>query len=150
MTAAKLGLAIAVRYANERRQFTGATPTPQAALHDNGPHTRRPTAPTAATYAAHFAHDRLLDLFHSVFSGEEDTPEQREDLETTAAALKATSTRFALDVLQETREACGGAGFLTTNRITSLRADLDVYATFEGDNTVLLQLVAKRLLDAYG
>ena len=30
-----------------------------------------------------------------------------------------------------------------------LRADLDVYATFEGDNNVLLQLVAKRLLTDY-
>ncbi|WP_455606054.1 acyl-CoA dehydrogenase family protein [Cellulosimicrobium funkei] len=150
VTAAKLGLAIAVRYANERRQFTGATPTEEVVLLDYGTHKRRLIVPIAETYAAHFAHDRLLDLFHSVFSGEEDTPEQREDLETTAAALKATSTRFALDVLQETREACGGAGFLTTNRITSLRADLDVYATFEGDNTVLLQLVAKRLLADYG
>lgn len=150
VTASKLGLAIAVRYANERRQFTGASATEEVVLLDYGTHKRRLIVPIAETYAAHFAHDRLLDLFHSVFSGEEDTPEQREDLETTAAALKATSTRFALDVLQETREACGGAGFLTTNRITSLRADLDVYATFEGDNTVLLQLVAKRLLADYG
>ena len=30
-----------------------------------------------------------------------------------------------------------------------LRADLDVFVTFEGDNTVLLQLVAKRLLADY-
>ena len=30
-----------------------------------------------------------------------------------------------------------------------MRADLDVYVTFEGDNTVLLQLVAKRLLADY-
>src|SRR5690606_32449686 len=48
--------------------------------------------------------------------------------------------------LQESREACGGAGYMAENRIVGLRADLDVYATFEGDNTVLLQLVAKRLL----
>ena len=47
------------------------------------------------------------------------------------------------------REACGGAGFLAENRLTGLRADLDVYATFEGDNTVLLQLVGKRLLADY-
>jgi acyl-CoA oxidase len=33
--------------------------------------------------------------------------------------------------------------------LAGLRADLDVYATFEGDNTVLLQLVAKRLLGDY-
>ena len=53
------------------------------------------------------------------------------------------------DTLQECREACGGAGFLIENRFASLRADLDVYVTFEGDNTVLLQLVAKRLLADY-
>ena len=91
----------------------------------------------------------LLDLFHAVFSGETDTPESREDLETMAAALKASSTWTALSTLQECREACGGAGFIAENRLTGLRADLDVYVTFEGDNTVLLQLVGKRLLSDY-
>jgi len=81
-----------------------------------------------------------------VFSGAAGTDEDRQDLETVAAALKASSTWHALTTLQAAREACGGAGFLTENRLTSLRADLDVYVTFEGDNTVLLQLVAKRLL----
>ncbi|ROS76520.1 acyl-CoA dehydrogenase [Cellulomonas sp. PhB143] len=147
--ASKIGLAIAVTYGNQRRQFTAASPTDEVVLLDYGTHRRRLLPRVAETYATHFAHDRLLDLFHSVFSGDEDTPETREDLETTAAALKATSTRFALDTLQETREACGGAGFLTENRITSLHADMDVYATFEGDNTVLLQLVGKRLLSDY-
>ncbi len=150
VNAAKIGLAIAVRYAGERRQFPGALPDQEVVLLDYATHQRRLILPIAETYASHFAHDRLLDLFHAVFSGETDTPDRREDLETTAAALKATSTRFALDALQEAREACGGAGFLTANRITSLRSDLDVYATFEGDNTVLLQLVAKRLLADYG
>src|SRR5690606_35044455 len=89
-------------------------------------------------------------LFDDVFSGREDTPAKREDLETTAAALKATSTWYALDTLQECREACGGAGFLSENRFTGLRADLDIYATFEGDNHVLLQLAAKRLVDNNG
>jgi acyl-CoA oxidase len=37
-------------------------------------------------------------------------------------------------------------GFLEKNRISRLRADVDVFATFEGDNTVLLQLAAKSLL----
>ncbi|GII98521.1 acyl-coenzyme A oxidase [Sediminihabitans luteus] len=146
--ASKIGLQIAVTYANQRRQFAGPG-TDEVVIMDYGTHLRRLLPRVAETYATHFAHDRLLDLFHSVFSGEQDTPETREDLETTAAALKATSTRFALDTLQETREACGGAGFLTENRITSLHADMDVYATFEGDNTVLLQLVGKRLLSDY-
>jgi acyl-CoA oxidase len=38
---------------------------------------------------------------------------------------------------------------MAENRLVGLRADLDVYATFEGDNNVLLQLVAKRLLTDY-
>jgi acyl-CoA oxidase len=38
---------------------------------------------------------------------------------------------------------------MAENRIVGLRADLDVYVTFEGDNNVLLQLVAKRLLTDY-
>ncbi|PZR53521.1 acyl-CoA dehydrogenase [Xylanimonas oleitrophica] len=150
ITASKVGLAIATRYGAERRQFTGASPVDEIVLLDYATHRRRLFPRIAETYAMHFAHDRLLDLFDDVFSGRSDTPESREDLETMAAALKATSTDFVLKTLQECREACGGAGFLTENRITSLRADLDVYATFEGDNTILLQLVAKRLVSDYG
>jgi acyl-CoA oxidase len=149
-TASRIGLAIAVRYGAERRQFTGASPDDEVVLLDYATHRKRLFPRIAETYALHFAHERLLDLFDDVFSGREDTPEKRADLETMAAAMKATSTDFALRTLQECREATGGAGFLTENRITSLRADLDVYATFEGDNTVLLQLVAKRLVGDYG
>ncbi|MDO8143440.1 MULTISPECIES: acyl-CoA dehydrogenase [Isoptericola] len=149
VNAAKIGLAIAVKYAAERRQFAGAG-AEETVLLDYATHRRRLFPAIAEAYAGHFANERLLDLFDDVFSGEHDTPERREDLETTAAALKSTSTRFALDTLQECREACGGAGFLTENRITSLHADLDVYATFEGDNTVLQQLVARRLVADYG
>jgi acyl-CoA oxidase len=47
------------------------------------------------------------------------------------------------------REACGGAGYLQENRLPHLKADTDVFSTFEGDNTVLLQLVAKGLLTGY-
>jgi acyl-CoA oxidase len=96
-----------------------------------------------------FAHDEFLVKFDSVFSGAADTDADREDLETLAASLKPLSTWAALDILQEAREACGGAGFLTENRLTGLRADLDIYVTFEGDNNILLQLVAKRLLSDY-
>ena len=84
-----------------------------------------------------------------MFSGERDTDEDRQDLETLAASLKPFSTWSALDTIQTAREACGGAGFLAENRFTQLHADLDIYTTFEGDNNVLLQLVAKRLLTDY-
>jgi acyl-CoA oxidase len=146
VNAAKVALEIAVTYGNQRRQFTAASPTDEVVLLDYAEHQRRLLPLLAQTYAAAFAHERLLASFHDVFSGATDTDEGRQDLETIAAALKPASTWHALATVQVAREACGGAGFLTENRLTSLRADLDVYATFEGDNTVLQQLVAKRLL----
>lgn len=150
VNAAKLGLITAVTYGNQRRQFAGASPTEEVVLLDYAEHRRRLLPLLAETYAATFAHEHLLAAFDEVFSGADDSPESREELETLAAALKPTSTWHALTTLQTCREACGGAGFLTANRLTSLRADLDVYVTFEGDNTVLYQLVGKRLLARYG
>jgi len=38
---------------------------------------------------------------------------------------------------------------MAENRLIALRADTDVFTTFEGDNHVLTQLVAKELLTAY-
>jgi len=149
VAAAKVGLAIAVRYGNERRQFTAGSDTDEEVILDYQVHQRRLIPLIATTYAASFAHEQLLTKFDGVFSGATDTDADRQDLETLAAALKPLSTWHALDTLQEAREACGGAGFLAENRLVGLRADLDVYATFEGDNHVLLQLVAKRLLTDY-
>ncbi|HEY4224347.1 MAG TPA: acyl-CoA dehydrogenase [Pseudolysinimonas sp.] len=148
--ASKLALTIAMRYANERRQFADGVGDNEVVLLDYQRHQRRLLPRLATTYAMSFAHDQLLEKFHGVFSGEHDTDEDRQDLETLAASLKPFSTWSALDTLQECREACGGAGFLAENRFTQLHADLDIYTTFEGDNNVLLQLVAKRLLTDYG
>ncbi|WP_426593257.1 acyl-CoA dehydrogenase [Cellulomonas sp. McL0617] len=149
VVAARLGLTIAITYGNQRRQFASSSPTEEVVILDYAEHQRRLLPLLAETYAAGFAHEDLLAAFDDVFSGRNDTPQSREDLETLAAALKPTSTWHALTTLQVSREACGGAGYLAENRLTGLRADMDVYATFEGDNTVLLQLVGKRLLADY-
>lgn len=146
VAASKVALQIAVTYANQRRQFNAASDIEEEVIMDYQRHQRRLIPRIARTYAGTFSHEELLVAFDGVFSGEEDTDEGRQDLETLAAALKPTTTWDALDTLQEAREACGGAGFLAENRFTGLHADLDVYATFEGDNNILLQLVGKRLL----
>ncbi len=146
VNAAKIALKIAITYGAERRQFTAGSDSDEEVILDYQRHQRRLLPLLATTYAAGFAHEVFLHKFDDVFSGRADTDADRQDLETIAAALKPLSTWHALDTLQEAREACGGAGFLTENRLTSLRHDLDIYVTFEGDNNVLLQLVAKRLL----
>ncbi|PPQ23142.1 acyl-CoA dehydrogenase, partial [Streptococcus agalactiae] len=112
-------------------------------------HQRRLIDRLARAYADAFASNELVEKFDDVFSGRSDTDVDRQELETLAAAVKPLTTWHALDTLQEAREACGGAGFLAENRVAQMRADLDVYVTFEGDNTVLLQLVGKRLLTDY-
>lgn len=148
--ASKLALKIAITYGTQRRQFADGKDGEEIVLLDYQRHQRRLLTRLATTYAMSFAHERLLEKFHDVFkAGEKATDADRQELETLAAALKPFSTWAALDILQECREACGGAGFLAENRFTQLRADLDIYATFEGDNNVLLQLVAKRLLADY-
>lgn len=149
VVASKLALYIAITYGAQRRQFTAASPLEEEVILDYQRHQRRLLPKLATTYAMSFAHEKLLTAFDGVFSGARATDADREDLETLAAALKPLSTWSALEILQEAREACGGAGYLAENRLTQLRADLDVYVTFEGDNNVLLQLVAKRLLTDY-
>jgi acyl-CoA oxidase len=46
-------------------------------------------------------------------------------------------------------EAIGGKGYLSENRIDALKNDTEIYTTFEGDNTVLMQLVAKNRLSEF-
>ncbi|WP_182353832.1 acyl-CoA dehydrogenase [Flaviflexus huanghaiensis] len=147
--AAKLALGIAITYGSQRRQFADFTGVNEVTLLDYQLHQHRLFPLLARTYAAAFAQEDLLHAFHEVFSGEGDTAENREDLETMAAALKPNSTWLALEAIQMSREACGGAGYMAENRLVGLHDDLDVYATFEGDNHVLLQLVGKRLLGEY-
>ncbi len=115
-------------------------------------HQRRLFPLLARTYALHFAQEVVATQLHEVFSEVEPTPnteKNRRELESRAAGTKALGTWHATRTIQECREACGGAGYLSVNRFAALKADTDVFTTFEGDNTVLLQLVAKGLLTDY-
>jgi len=142
LAAAKSALTIAVRYAERRRQF-GPAGEAETTLLDYRTHQRRLLPRLAKTYALHFA---LRQLAHKYLN---DPDETRRELESTAAGLKAITTWHATDTIQAAREACGGQGYLAVNRFAALKADTDVFTTFEGDNTVLLQLLAKGLLSKY-
>ena len=149
INASKVALSIAVRYALERRQF-GSPGAAEGLLLDYGLHQRRLFVPLARTYALHFAQEVLAGQLHAVFSATEEVDEHtRRALESRAAGTKALGTWHASETIQECREACGGAGYLSANRFDALRADTDVFTTFEGDNHILLQLVAKGLLTDY-
>ncbi|MDP9794000.1 acyl-CoA oxidase [Catenuloplanes nepalensis] len=147
--AAKNALTIAVRYGETRRQFTAPDSDREVVLNDYLAHRRKLLTAVARSYAYTFAQELLVrDLAGALTGGEAEDRRQRE-LETRAAGLKALQTQNATRTIQMCREACGGAGYLAENRLPGLKADTDVFTTFEGDNTVLLQLVGKGLLTGY-
>ncbi len=148
VSAAKVALSIAVTYADRRRQFA-ADDEPEMLLLDYGQHQRRLLPLLARTYALHFAQEVLVEELAAVFNGHTDEDDMRRALESRAAGTKALATWHATRTIQECREACGGAGYMSRNRFAALKADTDVFTTFEGDNTVLMQLVAKGLLTGY-
>lgn len=147
LSAAKSGLAIAIRYGDRRRQF-GPEGAAEVPILNYRAHQRRLMPALATTYALHFALHDLTDRFLAHVKAPADEAEGRR-LEAQAAGLKAVSTWHVSHTLQTCRECCGGKGYLSANRIDALRNDTDVHTTFEGDNTVLLQLVAKGRLQRF-
>ncbi|MBR9989737.1 MAG: acyl-CoA dehydrogenase family protein [Gemmatimonadetes bacterium] len=142
LSAAKSGLTIAVRYTDQRRQF-GPDGGVEVPVLDYITMQRRLIPRLATAVALDFALKSLVRSF--AHRSDDDTRE----IETLAAAAKAWTSDWTVETLQECREACGGQGYLSSNRIGALRADTDVFTTFEGANHVLYQLVARGCLTEY-
>jgi acyl-CoA oxidase len=147
--AARVALDIATRYALQRRQFEAPGDDNEVLIMDYLVHQRRLLPLIARSYALQFAQNELVAKCHELQSSDNPDAEEQRELEARAAGLKASNTWHASRAIQEAREACGGAGYLAENRLIGLRGDIDVFTTFEGDNHVLTQLVAKELLTAY-
>lgn len=148
-SATRRALTIAVRRAENRRQFRRPDDDTEIVLLDYLAHQRKLLPALATSYALQFAQDELVVMLHDVHSAPEPDERAQRVLESRAAGIKAVATWHATATIQTAREACGGAGYLSANLLPGLKADTDVFTTFEGDNTVLLQLVAKGLLTDY-
>jgi acyl-CoA oxidase len=152
ISASKSALTIAIRHGLDRRQFEDPKGG-EVRLMDYLGHQRRLLPLLATSYALSFAQQdtvAALDAIVRAGDAEDERVEaQRRELEPRAAGLKAIATWHATRTIQECREACGGAGYLRDAGFTALKADTDVFTTFEGDNTVLLQLVGKTLLTGF-
>jgi acyl-CoA oxidase len=147
--AARVALDIATRYALQRRQFNAPGEDTEVLIMDYLVHQRRLFPLIARSYALQFAQNELVSKCHDIQTADAPDADEQRELEARAAGLKAANTWHASRAIQEAREACGGAGYMAENRLISLRGDTDVFTTFEGDNHVLTQLVAKELLTAY-
>jgi acyl-CoA oxidase len=144
VSAARNALAIAVRYAHARRQF-GAQDGVERRLIDYPVHQRRLLPHVADTVVLRIAFAELRAR-HAAIATKKDADTR--ELEAEAAAMKILGSKHAIAAVQAAREACGGQGYLSVNRIPEIRSDVDIFTTFEGDNVVLAQLVGKALLGA--
>lgn len=131
LSAAKNALTQAIKNSESREVFGEALIDMQA--------TQRSLFPKLAeAYALHFATRDLIAESNDIGS---------RSLETKAAALKARASDFAFDTIDAARTNGGGEGYIAKHRFGQMRDDVDVYRTFEGDNTVLRLFTAKNLLD---
>lgn len=142
LSASKSGLTIAIKYGDQRRQF-GPEGGAEVPILNYRTHQRRLMPLLANAYALHFSLKYLTDRFLKR------TEEDMQEVEALAAGLKSFATWNTTATLQECREACGGKGYLSENRLGALKNDSEIYTTFEGDNTVLMQLVAKSRLSEF-
>jgi acyl-CoA oxidase len=138
----KVALTIAIRYAFARKQF-GPPGKPEIAIINYPTHQRRLMPLLARTIALvpflEYVKEEYgnrnasnLALVHSLTS-----------------IIKVTSSWHMLNVLDICRQCCGAAGYRAVNRIATLLRDAHIWTTFEGDNTILTQQVAKYLLSVH-
>ena len=142
LSAVKSGLTITLRYSDQRKQF-GPEGSAEVPILNYRTHQRRLMPLLANAYALHFSLRYLTDRFIKR------TEDDMQEIEALAAGLKSFATWNTTATLQECRECCGGKGYLSENRIDRLKNDSEIYTTFEGDNTVLMQLVAKSRLTEF-
>ncbi|MBJ7290719.1 acyl-CoA dehydrogenase [Williamsia sp.] len=154
--AGRKALAIATRYGLTRRQFEAPDSDNEIVIMDYLAHQRKLLPLIAKSYALNFAQNEVTEELHEVQTANPESTEgddsfagRQRQLESLAAGLKAMTTWHASHSINVAREACGGAGYLDENQLSIMRGDIDVFTTFEGDNTVLTQLLAKELLSAY-
>ncbi|MBT9188025.1 acyl-CoA dehydrogenase family protein [Zobellia russellii] len=140
---AKFALTVAIKHALKRRQFNDSIKVQEDLLMDYPTHQLRLTPLVASAYVYHITLDKMMQQYC-----DPSQPDKRK-IETQVAGLKSIITWYANDTIQECREACGGKGYLLENRIADLKGDVDIFTTFEGDNTVLLLLAAKGVLSDF-
>jgi len=160
------GVTIATRYASVRRQFQDLAATPADGQVENQVLNYamvqfRLLPLLAATFALHFTGKAMMGLYQENQKKMQESanvadsrrgagPEELAsgsdilaDLHATSCGLKALSSTTAAEGLEVCRRACGGHGYSSFSGIGSCYADYLPTTTWEGDNYMLTQQVAR-------
>ncbi|KAK4520950.1 uncharacterized protein ATC70_006834 [Mucor velutinosus] len=144
---------IAIRYCTVRRQFHNP-PTfksdnnqleSQVISYSSVQHRLMPLLANA--YALIIAGEGLYSQFNQLMAQlESNDAKLLPEIHATSCALKSWSTRRSTDGIEECRKAMGGHGYSIFSGVADLFATFVPSNTYEGDNFVLAQQVARFLL----
>mmetsp|Transcript_17771 Transcript_17771/g.17742 ORF Transcript_17771/g.17742 Transcript_17771/m.17742 type:complete len:641 (-) Transcript_17771:42-1964(-) len=140
-------LTIALRFSAVRKQFSGQEGPELPVL--NYPLQRYRLIPyLAKTFATRAGVIYSLGTnINTFFKRLEEDPECLEvnEFHAILSALKVVTSWYGIACLQECREAVGGLGYSSYAQLGRIRNNQDVMATWEGDNSVLIQQAGKFL-----
>lgn len=155
------GVTIAIRYCAVRRQFKDndapAEQKGESQVLDYSMVSYRLLTLLASAYALHFTGKLMMDMYQNGTSGISNDPstEAQEnmnsalgDLHATSCGLKSLSSTIAADGLEQSRRACGGHGYSSFSGIGPFYCDYLPNITWEGDNYMLTQQVARYVSSA--
>jgi hypothetical protein len=148
------GVTIAIRYCAVRRQFVdrdAANQEGETQVLDYTMVSYRLLTLLASSFALHFTGKLMMDMYQAGQTSMSDKSEGAQektismmaDLHATSCGLKSLASNTAADGLEAARRACGGHGYSNFSGIGSFLADYLPNVTWEGDNYMLTQQVAR-------
>uniref|UniRef100_A0A8D8G9W4 Acyl-coenzyme A oxidase n=2 Tax=Culex pipiens TaxID=7175 RepID=A0A8D8G9W4_CULPI len=144
---------IAVRYAALRKQFGPEKDGPEQSIMEYQLHQWRIFPYLAAACVLKASVFSLTDIYLATVqksqkdsNGFELLSQIVSELHALVSSSKPLVTWTARDAIQESREACGGHGYLRAANLGELRNNHDPSCTYEGDNNVLGQQASNWLL----
>uniref|UniRef100_A0A1S4J9Y0 Acyl-coenzyme A oxidase n=1 Tax=Culex quinquefasciatus TaxID=7176 RepID=A0A1S4J9Y0_CULQU len=144
---------IAVRYAALRKQFGPEKDGPEQSVMEYQLHQWRIFPYLAAACVLKASVFSLTDIYLATVqksqkdsNGFELLSQIVSELHALVSSSKPLVTWTARDAIQESREACGGHGYLRAANLGELRNNHDPSCTYEGDNNVLGQQASNWLL----
>jgi acyl-CoA oxidase len=149
------GVTIAIRYCAVRRQFQDKDATDlegETQVLDYTMVSYRLLTLLASAFALHFSGKLMMDMYQNGQAqlsddkseeGQKSAASVMADLHVTSCGLKSLASTTSADGLEAARRACGGHGYSNFSGIGSFLADYLPNVTWEGDNYMLTQQVAR-------
>ncbi len=134
---------ISCKYAKFRRQFSSQDDKPEKAIIDYTSHRYKLLPLVAKSMALSHA---ILNMKEIGLADYYETKKVTKRVHAFSSGMKVICSEHGETCCRVSREACGGHGYALENELSLMHNDVDIYKTFEGDNTLLRQEVCKYIL----